>query len=263
MGGMSCIMARDQLRFEAVARATQYMVPVRSSWLFDTFQGMTAPTEEDGQRANAIYKQIASGATPIGIKDDALRYNRDHRWNFGPLQEVVVNMGQSNLAENRTHFVVGPAEHTLRIGEHGRPRPRLPSQIAILRLDTDFYASTKAELEVLWPLLQPGGWLTVDDYYTWGGAQKAVDDWLVEHNWTQAARKVHAFLPSKHGPTPGLNYVFKSDPFDEAAPFGAWTVFHSVPMWVSGDHFERFSDNTINRGMRLRAITSEKQRQGW
>jgi O-methyltransferase len=48
----------------------------------------------------------------------------------------------------------------------------------LLRLDTDFYESTAAEMEILYPRLTPGGVLIVDDYGTWAGAKKAVDEYL-------------------------------------------------------------------------------------
>ena len=53
-----------------------------------------------------------------------------------------------------------------------------PAQIALLRLDTDYYDSTKAELEALAALLSPGAALIVDDYGSWAGAREAVDEWL-------------------------------------------------------------------------------------
>jgi O-methyltransferase len=54
----------------------------------------------------------------------------------------------------------------------------LPQRISVLRLDTDWYESTKKELEVLWPRLSPGGVLMVDDYGHWAGAKKAVDEYF-------------------------------------------------------------------------------------
>ena len=60
----------------------------------------------------------------------------------------------------------------------------------MLRLDTDWYESMAAELELLWPRLQPGGLLYVDDYFTWGGARKAVQEWLAKHGWTQHAKSL-------------------------------------------------------------------------
>ena len=56
----------------------------------------------------------------------------------------------------------------------------IPGDIAVLRLDTDFYDSTKIEMETLYPRLRSGGILMVDDYGHWMGAKKAVDDYLGE-----------------------------------------------------------------------------------
>ncbi len=57
-------------------------------------------------------------------------------------------------------------------------RTKRPDRIAILRLDTDWYESTKAELQHLYPLLSPGGILIVDDYGAWLGARKATDEYF-------------------------------------------------------------------------------------
>ena len=54
----------------------------------------------------------------------------------------------------------------------------IPEKISILRLDTDFYESTKHELEHLFPRLVKNGVLIIDDYGHWEGAKKAVDDYL-------------------------------------------------------------------------------------
>ena len=54
----------------------------------------------------------------------------------------------------------------------------LPKKISLLRLDTDFYESTKIELEELYPLLSKNGILIIDDYGHWKGARKAVDEYF-------------------------------------------------------------------------------------
>jgi O-methyltransferase len=47
-----------------------------------------------------------------------------------------------------------------------------------LRLDTDFYSSTKIELEILYPRLVKGGVLIIDDYGSWEGSKRAVDEYF-------------------------------------------------------------------------------------
>lgn len=47
-----------------------------------------------------------------------------------------------------------------------------------MRLDTDFYSSTKIELEILVPRMVAGGILIVDDYGAWAGSKQAVDEYF-------------------------------------------------------------------------------------
>ena len=75
---------------------------------------------------------------------------------------------------NNIKFVKGPVEQTLLKEEN------LPKKISVLRLDTDFYSSTKIELKILYPRLINGGILIVDDYGYWQGARKAVDEYFNE-----------------------------------------------------------------------------------
>ena len=83
-------------------------------------------------------------------------------------------MAQSGYPSEKLHFVRGPVEETI--------PDCVPEQIALLRLDTDWYESTKHELLHLFPRLQPGGVLIVDDYGHWQGAQRAVDEYFgTEH----------------------------------------------------------------------------------
>lgn len=98
-------------------------------------------------------------------------------------------MRRSGMPTERVHLVKGRVEHTLLTGD----ATLVPNRVAVARLDTDMYQSTRIELSSLWPRLEPGGWLFVDDYYVWPGARRAVDEWLAARNWTLAARSAHAF----------------------------------------------------------------------
>jgi hypothetical protein len=70
-------------------------------------------------------------------------------------------------------FIKGKVEETI--------PEQAPAQIALLRLDTDWYESTYHELVHLYPRLSPGGILIIDDYGHWAGARKAVDEYFAEH----------------------------------------------------------------------------------
>ena len=90
-------------------------------------------------------------------------------WSYASIEEVQRNMWSTGYPKERMHFVKGPVEST--IPEHA------PEQIALLRLDTDFYESTRHELEHLFPRLVKGGVLILDDYGHWEGQRAAVDEY--------------------------------------------------------------------------------------
>jgi hypothetical protein len=87
------------------------------------------------------------------------------------VREAVLGVG---YPEERIHFVEGPVEQT--VPEHA------PTEIALLRLDTDWYASTKHELIHLYPRLETGGVLIIDDYGYWQGARQATDEYIAEND---------------------------------------------------------------------------------
>jgi hypothetical protein len=126
--------------------------------LYDTFAGMAEPSPEDGPAAR---REWARHETADG-----------NDWCRSPLEEVRRNMLSAGLAPDRLELVEGRVEDTI--------PGAIPERIALLRLDTDWYASTRHELEHLFPRLEPGGVLIVDDYGHWEGARRAVDEYLDE-----------------------------------------------------------------------------------
>lgn len=136
--------------------------PKRVCWLYDTFDGMTEPTEIDISRKGAS-----------ALKSYRKKERRGDKWAAVTVDEVRANLETMGvLDDEKLRFVVGKVEDTL------LDEVNLPDQIALLRLDTDWYASTKVEMEVLYPRIVPGGYLIVDDYGHWAGAKKAVDEYF-------------------------------------------------------------------------------------
>jgi O-methyltransferase len=131
----------------------------RHVWLFDTFSGMTDPDTED----TSVFGEIASE-----IQDD--HKQKGEKWCFASLVDVQTNVKSTAYPEQLLTFAVGPVEETL--------RRSVPDKIALLRLDTDWYASTKLELDVLYPKLANKGVLIIDDYGHWRGAKRAVDEFF-------------------------------------------------------------------------------------
>jgi hypothetical protein len=149
----------------AVARALlEAGVDDRDLYLFDTYEGMTAPTAHDrdyrGRRAAGKFKRTSLGANSSD-------------WCRATLTEVQANLARTGYPSHRLHYVKGSVEQTVPASA--------PQQIALLRLDTDWYASTKHELVHLWPRLVPGGVCIIDDYGYWAGSRQAVDEYLDEH----------------------------------------------------------------------------------
>ena len=159
-----------RLLHNAAARNEQ---PQRQLWLYDTFDGMTQPGSKDvdflGQDAGTL----------LGIQD---RFDPNSVWCYSRLDQVKQAIFSTLYPESLSHFVVGPVETTI-------PQ-QIPEQIAILRLDTDWYQSTKHELVHLIPRLCPGGVLIVDDYGHWAGCRQAVDEYLAENNITMFLNRV-------------------------------------------------------------------------
>lgn len=147
-GGSTMAVALTLLRIGAADRRL---------WLYDTFGKMPAPGEHDRDHAGREVK--GHEATMLG--DTGLS-----------LADVQAAMRSTGYPEDRINYVPGLIEETI--------PARVPEQIALLRLDTDWYESTKHELIHLYPRLASGGVLIIDDYGHYAGARQAVDEYFAE-----------------------------------------------------------------------------------
>jgi len=132
----------------------------KTLYLYDTFEGMTAPDPEldadlHGNRAIDDWEQIK---------------RRNVKWSYAPIEEVRQAIETTGYPMDHVQLVKGPVEVTI-------PHT-MPQQIALLRLDTDWYASTRHEIEHLYPLLSPQGVLALDDYGHYQGARRAIDEYF-------------------------------------------------------------------------------------
>ena len=136
----------------------------RDTYLYDTFEGMTRPGDEDWNFNDE------DAATTFAEKRTA--ENRAD-WNAASLDDVRDNFRRLGLDPDDFHLIKGMVEDTL-------PTKAPAGDIALLRLDTDWYKSTQHEMEHLFPKLVSGGVLIIDDYGDWQGARKAVDEYMGE-----------------------------------------------------------------------------------
>ena len=135
---------------------------------FDTFEGMSDPTDADFPADNLFGGFKAEHYMKTQKKD--LNINNVHA--YAPIEIVKNNF--NNNTENRNNLILikGKVEDTLKI------QSNLPDKISILRLDTDWYESTKTELEILYPRLVKNGVLIIDDYGEWSGSRKATNEYF-------------------------------------------------------------------------------------
>ncbi len=137
----------------------------RKIWLYDTFEGMPQPSEHDyaydGTRCldNWARRQKRGGEARLEM--------------YGPIEDVEAVCRSTGYPMDRLTFVKGMVEDTI--------PAQAPDRIALLRLDTDYYPSTRHELEQLYPRLVRGGVLIIDDYGYHRGAQLATDNYIREH----------------------------------------------------------------------------------
>ena len=133
----------------------------RDLYLYDTYDGMPAPDHRDIRYDNLPARNLLAK----GEKTTENVY-----WAYSPLDDVRRNMLSTGYPENKIHLIKGMVEETI--------PANAPESIALLRLDTDWYESTKHELIHLYPRLVKNGPFIIDDYGWWRGARQAVDEYL-------------------------------------------------------------------------------------
>ena len=145
--GCTAIMA------EALSRTKRHF------WLYDTFEGMSVPGEND----YSLFTNIKAADLYEDFKGD---------WSVGTEEGVMHVLAMTGKPEKNFKLVKGKVEDTI--------PATMPSKVALLRLDTDWYESTKHELTHLYPKLVNGGILIVDDYGAWAGSKQAVDEFFAD-----------------------------------------------------------------------------------
>lgn len=152
-GGSVMAMANELVRLG---------VTDRKIWLYDTFAGMTPPTANDVEEGSGKTAEEMLAHTEVADGNNV--------WCVAGRADVEANVRSTGYPFENFNFVEGDVVQTLQTA--------VPEQISLLRLDTDWYESTKAGLEILYPRLVVGGVCILDDYGHWLGARKAVDEYF-------------------------------------------------------------------------------------
>ena len=158
---VECGVWRGGTMMAAAMKLVQLQQTTRPLYLFDTFEGMPPPSAHDQDyRGVPATQRLAAEEQGTGV------------WARASLDEVKANLARTGYPADGMYFVKGRVEETL--SRHA------PAEIAVLRLDTDWYESTLAELRMLFPRLVSRGVLIIDDYGYWKGARKAVDEYFLQ-----------------------------------------------------------------------------------
>lgn len=138
----------------------------RDIYLYDTFEGMTKPSDLDVTEFGApalVEWRESTRAGHVAWPD----WFNEETFNIDLVKGLLHDTG---YPKERLHFVQGAVEETI-------PHT-IPTEIALLRLDTDWYESTHHEMTHLYPLISAGGVLMIDDYGHWKGCRKAIDEYF-------------------------------------------------------------------------------------
>ncbi len=133
----------------------------RQIFLYDTFAGMTAPSEHDAKTVVSL---------DVQKKWELHRAETHNNWYYFALETVRANIEQAGYPKEKFFFIQGDVLKTLPNKKHER--------VALLRLDTDFYESSRHELVHLYDLVSHRGVVIFDDYGGWEGQRKATDDFF-------------------------------------------------------------------------------------
>jgi len=136
----------------------------RNLYLYDTFDWRW----EGANRMDAFVRTRPEGQSQTGSDDFAQEVEQlSSGVSADAVRERIVGLG---YPPEKVICIPGLVQETV--------PETLPDEIALLRLDTDYYESTLHELVHLYPRLSVGGVLFLDDYGKLAGATQAVDDYL-------------------------------------------------------------------------------------
>lgn len=152
-GGCAAVMAGIVRRFKSK----------RKIWLFDSFAGNPEPTPEDGEKARRAFgdeglqgRLVSTGACAASSNEVIRLFSSFKLYS----DNIIIKEGWFQDTLPKFKNTIGP--------------------IAILRLDGNWYESTKCCLENLYSNVISGGYIIIDDYVFWEGCRKATDEFLVK-----------------------------------------------------------------------------------
>ncbi len=162
----------------------------RHIYMYDTFKGLTKPTHEDFmcedyEGPQNMKDNFSGKGTLLKIWEKNIIDDNTNNWCYTSLENVQNTLNKTGYNNEYLHYICGDVCETLQINEN------IPEKISLLRLDTDWYESTKKELETLFDKVVKNGLIIFDDYYLWNGQQKAVNDYFKNNNLNYNVIKIN------------------------------------------------------------------------
>ena len=147
----------------------------RDIYMYDTFAGLVEPSEYDYTCKDAKIYSMTKEEVYNTWKNNIIN-EKTNGWCYTPLEKVQHRLNSTGYPSNKLHYKIGDVMETL------KDKTKNPDKIAILRLDTDWYESSKYELEQLYDNVVSGRVIIFDDYYHWDGQRRATDDFFSSRN---------------------------------------------------------------------------------
>lgn len=148
---------------------------IRDIYMYDTFGGCTEPSEYDYTCENAVLYQMNNQELMDTWKSTIIN-DKINEMCYIPIQQVKNRLNSTGYPQCHLHYIIGDVMETL------QDKSTIPEKIAILRLDTDWYESSKYELEQMYDNVVKGGVIIFDDYFHWNGQRKATDEFFKSKN---------------------------------------------------------------------------------
>lgn len=146
---------------------------LRNIRMYDTFAGLTEPSEKDFSVTETTqYTMSAQEVKSNWLKN--VKSSTENNWCSWSVDYVKNILSPLQYPNEYLHYIVGDVRKTL------MEEKNIPDKIAILRLDTDWYDSSKIELIKLFPKVVPGGLVIFDDYNHWNGQRQATNEYFAE-----------------------------------------------------------------------------------
>jgi hypothetical protein len=160
---VECGVWRGGSSIWAKALLEHHGVTDRVVWCCDSFEGMLKPDDTD-------------------LAIDPTSDFSDRTFIAVSQEQVAANFRRFGLLDDRVRFVKGWFSESL---------PKAPiERIAVLRMDADLYRSTMDTLTNLYRKVSPGGFVIVDDYWTWPGCKQAVDEYRATNGIASNIEKI-------------------------------------------------------------------------